>query len=160
MPERFRLVRPVPDRVIHVHAGQLLMLWSVALRGGVCRNGAGIFNRHWTTIARVGLRWNTAAVDTQDDNGGGLLNEGTAFIDDTRVTDNTGAVGGGIMNLGTLRLVTTEIGWNHARFWGAGLTNRGGSMEVVRSTIHGNVDGGIIDESGSLRAVGNVSSRR
>ena len=54
---------PDADRVIHVHPGQLLMLWSVTLRGGVCRNGAGIFNDGTLVLRDSDLRDNVTRSD-------------------------------------------------------------------------------------------------
>jgi CSLREA domain-containing protein len=116
---------------------------------GALGGGGGIHSLGVLTITRSAVSGNAAAVDTQDQSGGGVLNRGSATIEASEVKENFGAAGGGIMNYGDLEVTDTEIGHNSARFWGAGLTNRG-HADLLRTTVSGNVDGGILNEGGAL----------
>lgn len=81
--------------------------------------------------------------------GGAILNRGTALIDTSTLTANRAAAGGGIHNSGRLQVEDSEISRNGARFWSAGLDNSG-EASLLRTTISGNVDGGILNGGGSL----------
>lgn len=113
------------DRALHVHPGVHL------------------------TLLDVSVAWANAG--NQD--GGGLLNEGTVSIVASSLQFNTADRGGGVMNLGELSLTRSVIGYNHAAEGGGGILNDGVAT-VDRSTIASNEvahgPGGGIDNRGTL----------
>jgi hypothetical protein len=89
--------------------------------------------------------------------GGGIFNQGTLMVSDSRVTGNTSdSSGAGIFsgNLGTLTLVRSKVSGNQAsgiNAGGGGILNGGGNLNVKSSLVAGNMaisDGGGIETSG------------
>lgn len=71
----------------------------------------------------------------------GVTNSGTATIQDSAVSGNTGGFGGGITNNGTLTGLRSAVSGNTASGEGAGLYIPAGTVTVVDSTIANNVTG-------------------
>lgn len=110
--------------------------------------GAGIYNLGDLRVAGSTIADNvvfgTLSYSDVASPGGGLLNRGTATIDGSIVVRNFAASGGGIKNDHELRVVDSAIAKNGARFYGAGLHNTG-QARLTRSSVTGNVDGGILN---------------
>jgi CSLREA domain-containing protein len=114
--------------------------------------GAGIYNTGRLNVIDSTLTGNEVHGTSQSDvafPGGALWNEGLAAITRTRITDNWAAAGSGIRNYGELKVDDSEISHNGARFWGAGIENSGRAT-LAGTTISGNVDGGILNLSGTV----------
>lgn len=84
--------------------------------------------------------------------GGGIENEGTATVTNSKITGNTATVsGGGIYNFGTLTLTGDTISGNTAASIGGGMHNEG-TATVMNNAISGNAasSGGGIGNIGTL----------
>ncbi|MFZ0427714.1 MAG: CSLREA domain-containing protein [Acidobacteriota bacterium] len=115
--------------------------------------GGGIYNQGELRMTRSTVSGNEVLgllgeVDVSYP-GGGLLNVGNAKIEQSVLVGNAAAGGGGIWNVGDLKLTDTWIAHNRARFWAAGLENRGRSF-LDRTTVSDNSDGGIVNGSFDL----------
>jgi hypothetical protein len=69
--------------------------------------------------------------------GGGIENEGTLTVSDTRLVDNEATDGGGIYNSGTLTVNDSTLSANNAQR-GGGIMNYQGTLTVNDSTVSGN----------------------
>lgn len=90
-------------------------------------------------------------------NGGGLSNAGSLFLDRVRVYNNSavgGLGGGGIYNNNRLTIFNSQIDGNSVPYYGGGIVNdSGGSLHIYNSAIFNNhassaIGGGIFDYSG------------
>lgn len=90
-------------------------------------------------------------------NGGGIWNQGTLHVVDSRIYgNNAGTHGGGIENdFGTLSVTGSEISGNTATSTGGGIASRSGPVTVVNSTVTRNTAafGGGIDVAGSMTII-------
>lgn len=114
------------DRVFQVSSGV-----TVEISGVTIRNGDG----------------------GNDPGGGGILNDGTVTLTNSRVSGNTVdvAAGGGILNNGTLALSNSSVSGNAAdelgdQGGGGGISNFG-TLTLLNSTVSDNIGG---DEGGGL----------
>ena len=79
-----------------------------------------------------------------EDEGGGIRNEGILSIADSIISDNTASkYGGGISNIGTLEIAGSTISNNYAQDAGGGIDDDGsypsaGPVTITNSTISGN----------------------
>lgn len=91
-----------------------------------------------------------------NDDGGGILNNGTLTVVNGVVKDNNisnpNYNGGGICNRGTLNVVNTTIRGNVANN-GGGITNFG-TLTVVNSSINSNTAGGVAGPGGGINNIG------
>ncbi len=117
--------------------------------------GGGIFNAGTLTLTDSTLADNSTAL-VNASGGGGLFNfyGGSAVIEDSTVSGNSGSEGGGIYNVATLTVVDSTIADNYSGY-GGGVYN-GADLTVVDSTIADNTGpayGGGIWTSGPLTVV-------
>jgi CSLREA domain-containing protein len=116
---------------------------------GYSWGGGGIYNLGDLVLTRSEVSRNQVLGYNRGDvafPGGGLLNQGSAVIERADFRSNYAAGGGGIWSSGELRVTDTQISYNSARFWAAGLENYG-SATLIGTTISGNADGGIVNGS-------------
>jgi hypothetical protein len=119
----------------------------VTVRGGQTGSGGGILNEAGSlTLIESTIKENHA----HQGGGGGILNQGgRLFIKDSTVRNNFGhfGSGGGIaIGSGDVRIHESTISGNKASYAGGiyngdnsnGVTNQGGLLEIVNSTISGN----------------------
>ncbi len=120
--------------------------------------GGGIFN--------YGTAW---IEDTQISNnwaqnvGGGIINWGTLDLTDSRVNDNYAKLGGGVDNTvsGTVEINNTWITANHSGHWGGGINNDG-ELSLAWSQVLDNRGiefGAGIYNSGDLTVLGTTIAR-
>jgi hypothetical protein len=69
--------------------------------------------------------------------GGGLYNQGTAYLTNVTLSANYADHGGGIDNFGLLNLTNVTLSQNHATY-GGGLKNEGGTAALSNVTLWGN----------------------
>lgn len=132
------------DRVFDVVDGAA----TVSISGLTMRNGrsdpadgGAVHNEGTLTLSDVLMDNN------HGDDGGALLNLGTATVLDSALTNNTaGDTGGAIINHGTLTIRNTSIDTNSAPFAGGGVNNFGPltlseSLVAHNGTISGNGGG-------------------
>jgi hypothetical protein len=87
------------------------------------------------------------------DNGGGLLNQGTADLIDVTINGNSAVFGGGVMKYhGSANLTNVTISGNSAEF-GGGLFTENATAELTDVTVSGNSGsnegGGMYNSGGS-----------
>jgi CSLREA domain-containing protein len=99
--------------------------------------------------------------------GGGAFNTGHLLVSNSIVTANRATAGGGIANAGgTVLLRNSNVTGNHAPFYGGGgiqnggIRNVAGTVEVIASTVAGNVSGGdgIANDGGTAAVTGSTLS--
>jgi hypothetical protein len=143
--------------------GDLSIIGPGGVSGGITVNrstGAGPFRIFEITadagaVILMNLTVSNGRVEAQD--GGGILNRGTATLTNVLVTGNTaggaGADGGGIANRGTLTLNNTTVTYNTAVQFGGGISNSGGGTLTIHtgSRITGNTSQ---NNGGGLHAIG------
>jgi len=101
-------------------------------------------------ILSAGLRVTLASLTIRGGNSGGVINAGTLTITNCTISGNGDRLGGGVYNLGTLSIFDTTISGNSAVVGGGGIAN-GGILELVNSTIQGNVAAGYIVSGGGFK---------
>lgn len=139
-------------RVFHIHSGVTAIISNLRIRGGNGlfntqeETGGGILNQGNLTLRAVSVRNNSAYKHA------GITNEGSLLLQRSFVTDNDpGPEGaGGIGNTGTLEVLESRISSNLAGEWGGIYSN--GVLTVTRSTISANIS----DEKGGVYAIGSV----
>ncbi len=113
------------DRVLHVHPGVHL------------------------TLADISIGW----TDAGNQDGGGVLNEGSLSLMNSSIQFGNAGRAGGVMNLGELSLARSIVGYNTASDGGGGIYNEG-TVTIDRSTIDNNEvangPGGGIENHGTL----------
>ena len=132
------------ERVLHVLTGGNLTLDSLTVSGG---NATGSFPNHRggglliESGAEATVTGSTVSGNTASDDGGGLMNRGTATISRSTVSGNTASDdGGGLINYGTATINGSTVSGNTASSDGGGLFNgTGGAATVISSTITGNM---------------------
>ena len=118
------------------NAGATLTVISSIITGNSAPNGGGIYNIEGGTMTISGievgstLSWCSISNNTATEDGGGIVNRGTATITAAYISNNEAAnSGGGIWNSGTLSIATqylsVEIKNNTCNGEGGGLWNRG-----------------------------------
>ena len=109
--------------------------------GGTSNGGGGILNRD-TGTATIDF---TEISGNSGTYGGGLLNHGTATLTHSSIHGNTGGDdGGGIYTAGTLTVTNTSVGANHANGDGGGLYNDfGATSTVTYDTFNANTADGL-----------------
>ncbi|MBE0597656.1 MAG: CSLREA domain-containing protein [Desulfuromonadales bacterium] len=128
------------DRVLHVTPGAQLSLRNLVVQGGVAE-GAGLGAQ-----------------------GGGVLNEGSLYLDRVLIAGNVATYGGGISNYGNLKGVMVRIASNNARspinpedptsFYGSG----GGIYNAVTSSAEINISKSTIDENTAVFSGGGIDN--
>jgi CSLREA domain-containing protein len=126
------------DRVLHVLAG------SAVISGVTIRNGSALCEYPWP-----------------EDNGGGILNQGTLTLINSTVISNSAYSGGGIRSIGTLTISGSTIVSNSTSFLGGGLMLSGTSA-VISSDITSNtaevMGGGLVAYQGQTQVTSNTIS--
>jgi CSLREA domain-containing protein len=140
------------DRVLYVYAGAIVEINDVRIRYGSLADiqcGGGIRNDGTLTLNNTRVSSNTAPAAA---GGGGICNVGTLTLNNSTVGYNDAAAGGGIDNFGTLRLNNSTVNDNKATTAG-GINNRG-TLTLDNCTVSGNdaggYGGGIANWSGTL----------
>lgn len=119
------------DRVMQVHSGRTAILFGLILQNG-----------HSTSRVSEDVE----ATGDADGSGGGLRNDGTAYIFYSIVRNNSTAPsgwGGGIFNNGLLMSITQSVIEGNTASSGGGILNRGRYFSMTYSTIQGNFSGGL-----------------
>ena len=171
------------DRIFDVRDGGLLILENVTIQDGLVNNtidengtsGGGI------RIAATGsavinnsiIRNNETAINaTDNNNGGGIANFGDTEIINSIISGNlSGDDAGGIFNTGVLDIRNSSIVGNLANAaavevieaGGGGIYNTlGGSLQILNSTIAGNITGdaggGILSENATTSVINTTIS--
>jgi len=163
-------------RGITVNGNRTVLVENLAIRngaGGIYSQGTLILNNSIVRINVSGsgienaggtLTLNNSAVSNNQ--GRGIVNVGSATLNDSIVNSNVGAggPGGGIANAGILTLNRCTVSNNSASFGyeGGGIANvGGGSLFLNNSTISNNsagAGGGISNQDGSSTATLNNST--
>jgi CSLREA domain-containing protein len=120
-------------------------------------NGGGIYNMGLLTINKSRIYGNTASAA-----GGGIVNNGSLTINNSMISDNTASVGGGLYNTPArgATINGSTINGNRATNAanvsknGGGIYNSNGSLNLVNSTLSGNMADGY---GGGLYNSGGVS---
>jgi CSLREA domain-containing protein len=141
------------DRVLNVYAaGAIVEINDVTIRYGSLADiqcGGGIRNDGTLTLNNTRVSSNTAPAAA---GGGGICNVGTLTLNNSTVGYNDAAAGGGIDNFGTLRLNNSTVNDNNAITAG-GITNNG-TLTLDNCTVSGNdadgYGGGIANWNGTL----------
>jgi CSLREA domain-containing protein len=140
------------DQVLDVHAGFVVEINDVRIRYGSLADiqcGGGIRNDGTLTLNNTRVSSNTAPAAA---GGGGICNVGTLTLNNSTVGYNDAAAGGGIDNFGTLRLNNSTVNDNNAITAG-GITNNG-TLTLDNCTVSGNdadgYGGGIANLNGTL----------
>jgi VCBS repeat-containing protein len=113
----------------------------------ITSRGAGIYNRATGTVA---VMTTTLSLNSAENNGGGIWNEGAFTIESSTLEGNTSnRDGGGIWNLGNLTVTASDILSNSVLMDGGGVHNTG-STTINDSTLAYNEanDGGGIYSTG------------
>ncbi len=158
------------DRIFDVRDGGLLILDNITIEDGIANNtldengssGGGIrINENGTAIINNSIiRNNSTAINgTDNNNGGGVANLGDTEITNSIISGNlSGDDAGGIYNTGTLNISSSTIAANFANAaavevieaGGGGIYNTlGGTLQLINSTISGNITG---DAGGGILA--------
>ena len=128
-------------RVFVVGSGVTATIERLGIANGKADNtdngdGGGILNHGTLTVSMSAISGGSAH------NGGGIANVGTLTMANCAITGNTvpaGNAGGGIFNSGTLTVTACDVSNNSAPYVGegGGIFNTG-AMTVINSTIHAN----------------------
>jgi hypothetical protein len=130
------------SRIFWIDAGDSLTLTNLAVINGICGymgcDGGGIWNGGVLLLDSSLIANNQA-----DGGGSGILNAlgATLTVSNSEITNNspvfTVGSGGGIRNDGTLLIINSKISDNSAADTGGGVWN-GGTLTVTNSTFSGN----------------------
>ena len=137
-----------------VEQGVIATLSGLTVTGGQSNgsnNGGGIENQGTLTIT------DSRIINNDGVNGGGIENEGTLTITNSTVAGNSSTLfGGGIQNNGTATATDSTFASNFAFEGGGGISN-GGAMSVLDCTVANNSsnEGGGIDNFGPTLTVVN-----
>jgi len=167
-----------------LNSGRLRLTNSVVSGNSATQDGGGIFNDGTLTLADSRVSSNAAGIggggianpadrtlilrhstvsQNVAFNGGGIYNNGTVTLTNSRISANiTEGIGGGINNdgAGLLTLTNSTVALNSSRSSGGGIFNHGG-LGLDKSTVSGNsarsAGGGIYDDGGVALANSTVS---
>jgi len=143
------------------NAGELTLIDTTASNNTAGSNGGGIRNLDVGKLTMIDC---TVSSNSAVGDGGGILNEGTLVLTGGAVSGNTAVqFGGGVWNPagGSASLENTTVSFNSG-LYGGGIANREGSMALVGTTVYGNtatgLGGGIYNEAATLTMIdGDVS---
>ena len=99
-----------------------------------------------------------------DEDGGGLYNDGgTLTVTNSAFSNNTASDGGGLCNnAGTVNVTNSTFSGNISPGYGGGLYNDGGTLTVTNSTFSGNISesygGGLYNDAGTLTVTNSTFS--
>ena len=147
-------------RILEVGSGGNLTLNNATVSNGFLYttanavNGAGIYVASGATLT---VNNSTITGNYTDGYGGGIYNNGTAYINNSLISNNQAhdASGGGIHNGGNLTLTASTLTNNTTARYGGGVSSSGsGALTVIRqSTFTGN----IADDGGAVSAIGGAN---
>ncbi|MEQ9481247.1 Ig-like domain-containing protein [Coleofasciculus sp. F4-SAH-05] len=141
------------ERVLHVLETGTLFLDGVTLTGGNDDDGGGIYNEGTLNVNNTTISGNSATGD-----GGGIYNEGTVIVSNSTISGNSAEdYGGGIYAGEPTVVINSTISGNSADV-GGGIGSDGYAITVINSTISGNTaesDGGGIYNFDGLTTVSN-----
>lgn len=135
------------DRVFHITASNTVTISSLTISNGaagpfISSAGSGIVvDGSTVTVSNCVVTLNS------NDNGGGIVNNGTLTVVASTVSSNTitGLNGAGIENNGTLTVIASTISDNSGAEDGGGIYNDGwaasANLTIIASTISGNSAG-------------------
>jgi hypothetical protein len=126
------------DRVLEVIGGASAYVGGVTVTGGANANLGAI---HVQSTGTLTLSDSIVSGNIMTGvSGGGIGNEGTAFLSKVRITGNLADYGGGVYNIGVIVIANSTVDGNTADRDGAGIfTNAVGSnLVVVNTTIANN----------------------
>jgi hypothetical protein len=133
--------------VFNIRSGATVTLSAMTIRdAGNVIQGGGIMNRGTATINDCVIRNNTAI------QGGGLQNEGTMTINNSTIHSNQAEIymGGGIANFGQMVVDNSLVANNNALLHKGGGIATGGSLIITNSTISGNASKNIFEYGGGI----------
>jgi len=138
-------------RVFSVAYQTTAALRRIIVTGGQNDDGGGIRNDGQLTLTGCVVSNNWSSGD-----GGGILNSGRELhLEDSAVVQNTAQSGGGVFNLGSMTMTESVVSGNSA--WsGGGLYNRG-DLALIDSAVSSNTAhfaGGVGHGTGSLTVSG------
>ena len=130
--------------------GGSLELAGVVVKGNrAAGSGGGI----WLSSGNLLVTSSSVTANAAEDEGGGVSTSGEASIVDSIVVGNEGgAGGGGVHNGGSITLERATIDGNRDA-GGGGLLNEAGSMVLRGTSVRGNDGGGIVVAGGALEVV-------
>ncbi len=164
------------SRVLRVQSGTVLIT-SLTLTGGYLDDsdqGAGL---RVDVEANVHLKWCVVEGNVANQPGSGIANAGDLHLEKTSVRENENSqtwddfgggvtsTGGGIQNRPNATLLVEESAIvDNAAFRGGGLSNAGGFVTIVNSTISGNLarshGAGILNTPGNAGEIGFIEIER
>lgn len=126
-------------RIMAVDPVGNLTLRNTTITGGGNRynydfgSGGGLLNEGTLTVEQSRITGNATYWD-----GGGIANGGTLVVKESSITDNLGYNGGGgVSNGGTATITRSLVSGNSAHYYAGGIDNSG-LMTIVNSTVSGN----------------------
>ncbi|MDY3559753.1 YDG domain-containing protein [Gemmata sp. JC673] len=120
------------SRVLFVGTGASAALNHLTITRGRTLDGAGIYNQGTLTVSASTIANNNASF------GGGISNYGTLTVTGSTVANNGSYHGGGIFNRASATVTASTIANNYADDSGGGISNVGGTIAFLSSTITNN----------------------
>jgi predicted outer membrane repeat protein len=147
---------------VYVNANASLGLYHVTLSQNSAEFGGGIYNAGALVIAGSTIRSNTAIGGPNSGVGGGLRNEGQAWIDNSQISGNSASgAGGGIANitsssgpLASLTIVSSLVANNWATS-GGGIYNSASVLTMNSGQLFANQ--ATRDDGGGLYSTGTTT---
>ena len=150
-------------RVFIVNAGVTALLKNLTITKGMgdtlvqdptfLAEGGGIFNAGTLTVTNSTLSDNTVTYPDPDTQAGGAIsNHGTLTVTNTTFTGNHSTwLGGAMYNFtgAAMTVANSTFSGNIADYTGGGIFNRG-TLQLINSTLSGNVGGSPTDGAGVL----------
>ncbi len=116
--------------------GQLTLTYSTVSGNTTPHKGGGIYNNYLTTMT---LSHSTISGNIASGNpGGGIFNNATAILSNSKINNNSAGSGGGIWTeAGEMTITNSRLTGNHAQNGGA-IKETGGSLTLSGSTVSSN----------------------
>jgi len=141
-----------------VDASASVTMIGISFRNSYSVNNSSIFINHGiTTLTNCTIAHNV----NHSGHGGGVYNNGTLDVINSIIIDNTASYGGGIYNdNGVLNVNNSDISYNKTDFGDGGGISNHGTLNIIRSSIFGNIAsfGGGISSSGALNTLNSIIS--
>ena len=149
------------DNIADGHGGAIAALGGSLELSGVVVQGnraAGSGGGIWLSSGNLLVTSSSVTSNAADDEGGGVSTSGRASIVDSIVIGNEGgAGGGGVHNGGSLSLERATVDGNRDA-GGGGLLNEARSMLLRGTSVRGNEGGGILIAGGALEVLSSTVS--
>lgn len=127
------------SRLLLIESGATVELSGLTLRNGYVNAGFRDFAGGIRNLGALRLRDCVLSGCYTDAGGGGLVNRGTAAVENTTIRGNEASMnGGGIRNSGALELTDCIIAGNRAEEEGGGLANYAGTVVMTRTLVDDN----------------------